>query len=275
MTPFDDQRESRDPLVATLGEASHLDEEHLRRVLDAIPAPVSYIDTGLCFRYNNCAYDAWVGRPHEELYGMHVSEVLGEKAYAPVLPYMQEALAGRAAHFERELEYPDGSKRYVSVSYIPDFDAEGSVQGFVASVRDLTERRRAEDSIRLQAHLLATVEQAIIATDLEGRVIYWNGHAERLYGWPAAEAVGRNILEVTPDAGEGTQATEIMSRLAAGETWSGEFKVRRRDGSSFPALVTDTPIHDESGRFVGVVGVSTDLPQRKGSQAAGDRGEAG
>ena len=268
MSLFDEQREGREPLVAALGEESQLDESHLRRVLDAIPTPVSYVDTSLRFRYNNRAYDAWVGRPRAELYGTPVREALGEKAYAEILPHMQAALAGREAHFERELEYPDGRRRYVSVSYIPDFDAAGAVRGFVANVRDFTERRHAEDSIRFQAHLLDTVEQAVIATDLEGRITYWNDYAERLYGWPAAEAVGRNIIEVTPAAGESTQAAEIMSRLAAGETWSGEFNVRRRDGTSFPALVTDAPIHDEAGRLVGVVGVSTDLTERKRSEAA-------
>ena len=268
MTPIDDLDGSRDPLVAALGEAPRLDEAHLRRVLDAIPAPVSYVDTAQRFRYNNRAYDAWVGRPHQELYGTHIREALGEKAYAEVRPYVEAALSGRETHFERGLEYPDGTRRHVSVSYIPDLDAAGSVRGFVAHIQDFTERKRAEDSIRFQAHLLDTVEQAVIATDLEGRISYWNHFAERLYGWPAAEAVGRSIFEVTPAETSGEQAGEIMSQLAAGRTWSGEFNVRRRDGTSFPALVTDTPIHDEAGRLVGVVGVSTDLTARKRAEAA-------
>jgi PAS domain S-box-containing protein len=268
MTPFDELKESRDPLVAAPAEDARLDESHLRRVLDAIPTPVSYVDRGLRFRYLNRAYDAWVGRPHEELYGTHVRETLGEKVYAEVLPHMQQALSGRAAHFERELEYPDGTRRYVSVSYVPDFDAGGEARGFVAHVKDLTARRRAEESVRFQAHLLDTVEQAVIATDLAGQITYWNHFAERLYGWPAPEAVGRSIFEVTPEESEGAHAAEIMSQLAAGATWSGEFNVRRRDGSSFPALVTDTPIQDEAGRLVGVVGVSTDLTELKRAEAA-------
>src|SRR5918992_5815208 len=211
MTPFDEQEEGREPLIAAPGEDPRLDDAHLRRVLDAIPAPVSYVDTGLRFRYNNRAYDAWVGRPHEELYGTHVRDALGEKAYAEVLSYMREALSGRDASFEKELEYPDGSRRYVSVSYVPDFDDAGSVRGFVATIRDLTERGRAEESVRFQAHLLDTVEQAVIATDLEGRITYWNHFAERLYGWPAAEALGRDILEVTPAETSGAQASEVMS----------------------------------------------------------------
>ncbi|HEX8499910.1 MAG TPA: PAS domain S-box protein [Pyrinomonadaceae bacterium] len=270
---MNDPQAGRDDDAAAEGPAPRLDEEQLRRVLDAIPSPVSYVDTGLRFRYNNRAYDAWTGVPHERLYGLHIREVLGEKAYAEVLPYAEAALAGREASFEGELEYADGTRRYVSVSYTPDFDAAGRVLGFVAHVKDLSARRRAEESTRFRSQLLDTVEQAVIATDLEGKITYWNRYAERLYGWPAAEAVGRDVLEVTPAETSAEQAAEIMSRLLAGEPWSGEFGVRRRDGTCFPALVTDSPIHDEAGRLVGVVGVSSDLTERNESEAAVHRAE--
>src|SRR3712207_1920384 len=122
--------------------------------------------------------------------------------------------------------------------------------------------------MRFQARLLDTVEQAVISTDTAGKITYWNSHAEKLYGWSAAEAVGRNILEVTPAETSSAQAAEIMSRLSSGETWTGEFDVRRRDGSVFPAQVSDSPIHDEGGRLVGVVGVSADISERRRSEAA-------
>ncbi len=265
---MEDYQASRDPAAAPQSTAPRLEDDRLRRVLDAISTPVSYIDTELRFRYNNRAYEAWTGVPPEQLYGRHIREALGEKAYAEVLPYVEEALAGREANFEKELEYADGSLRYVSVSNIPDFDSENRVRGLVVHIRDLTGRRRAEESTRFRAHLLNTVEQAVIATDLEGKITYWNRHAERLYGWTAAEAVGRNVLEVTPAETSAEQAVEIMSRLAAGQPWSGEFGVRRRDGSCFPALVTDAPILDEAGRLVGVVGVSDDITERKRAEAA-------
>ncbi|HEX7957660.1 MAG TPA: PAS domain S-box protein, partial [Pyrinomonadaceae bacterium] len=268
MSPKEEQDGSGDPGAAALAEAPRLGDDHLRRILDSIPAPVSYVDTGMRFRYNNRAYDAWVGRPHASLCGAHVRDVLGEKAYAELLPHAEQALAGREAYFEKELEYADGTRRFVSVSYIPDLDDAGRVRGFVAHVRDLTERKRAEDSMRFQAHLLDTVQQAVIATDLEGRITYWNRHAERLYGWAASEAVGRSVLETTPAETSAEQAAEIMARLAAGENWSGEFGVRRRDGTSFPVHVTDSPIRDDSGALVGVVGVSADITERKRSEAA-------
>jgi PAS domain S-box-containing protein len=269
MTPKDEHdNQNGERLYAALAESPYRDEEHLRRVLDSLPAPVSYVDTECRFRYNNNAYDRWVGRPHLELYGAHLREVLGEKAYADVLPYVEVALGGEPVSFEKELEYADGSRRFVNVSYIPDLDERGRVRGFISMVRDLSERKRAEDSMRFQAHLLDTVEQAVIATDIEGKITYWNRHAEKLYGWSAAEAVGRNILEVTPAENTSAEASEIMSRVAAGETWTGEFDVRRRDGSVFPAQVSDTPIHDEAGRLVGVVGISADISERLRSEAA-------
>jgi PAS domain S-box-containing protein len=269
MIPKDDHdNRLGERLYTALAESPYLDEGHLRLILDSVPAPVSYIDAEHRFRYNNRAYDKWVGRPHLELYGAHMSDVLGEKAYADVRPYAEAALNGEPVSFEKELEYADGSLRFVSVSYIPDFDESGGVRGFVSLVGDLSGRKRAEDSMRFQAHLLDTVEQAVIATDTEGRITYWNRHAEKLYGWSAAEAVGRNILELTPAEDASAQAVEIMRHVTEGETWTGEFEVRRRDGSTFPIQVSDTPIHDERGQLVGIVGISADISERRRSEAA-------
>ena len=134
--------------------------------------------------------------------------------------------------------------------------------------RDITERRRTEEAISFQAHLLDTVEQAVIATDLDGKITYWNRFAGTLYGWPASDAVGRNIMEVTPAIVSKEQATEIMSRLKNGESWSGEMLLQRRDGSVFPALVADSPVYNEDGKFAGIVGLSADITARKSVEEA-------
>src|SRR5918998_1377196 len=128
---------------------------------------------------------------------------------------------------------------------------------------DITERKRAEKQIRFQARLLDAVGQAIIATDLQGRIIYWNRAAEELYGWSKEEVMGRPIVEVTPSEEMLERAEEIMTELRAGRSWSGEFVVQRKDGSTFSAMVTDTPVYDEQGILVGIIGVSTDLTELK------------
>jgi diguanylate cyclase (GGDEF)-like protein/PAS domain S-box-containing protein len=113
------------------------------------------------------------------------------------------------------------------------------------------------------ARLLDAVGQAVIAADPQGKVIYWNRAAQELYGWSAEEAIGRPIMEVTPSEALLEQAEEIMSELMAGRSWTGEFVGRRKDGTTFPALVTDTPAHDEEGNLVAIIGVYTDITERK------------
>ncbi|HLM60254.1 MAG TPA: PAS domain S-box protein, partial [Pyrinomonadaceae bacterium] len=128
---------------------------------------------------------------------------------------------------------------------------------------DITERRKAEESIQFQAHLLNTVEQAIIATDLEGIVCYWNQFAEKLYGWTSAEVIGRNIKELTTPEINSLQASQIMTQLSTGKSWSGEFQVQNRNGDVFPVYISNSPIIDNDGKLTGIVGVSIDISERK------------
>jgi len=129
-------------------------------------------------------------------------------------------------------------------------------------IDNLANRKRVEEQLRFHAKMLDSVGQAVITTDAQGTVVYWNRPAEELYGWTAREAVGRNIMELTPSQASGEEAAEIIERLRAGERWSGEFEVRRKDGSTFMAVVTDAPIFDEKGDLMGIIGVSTDLTER-------------
>jgi PAS domain S-box-containing protein len=133
----------------------------------------------------------------------------------------------------------------------------------VTNTGDITGRKSAEEQIRFQARLLDAVGQAIIATNPQGIIIYWNRAAQELYGWPKEEVMGRPIVEVTPSQEMLERAEEVMSELRAGRSWSGEFVVQRKDGSTFPAMVTDTPVHDEQGNLVGIIGVSTDITEIK------------
>lgn len=153
----------------------------------------------------------------------------------------------------------DGAARRTHNDRLDDSPLKETVPDTMA----LTERVEAEERIRFQARLLDVVGQAVIATDPQGKVIYWNRAAEELYGWSQEEATGRSIMEVTPSGEMREKAEEIMSELLAGRSWSGEFEVRRKDNTTFPAMVTDAPVHDEQGNLVAIIGVSTDITELK------------
>lgn len=96
---------------------------------------------------------------------------------------------------------------------------------------------------------------AVIATDSRGKIVYWSSGAESLYGWPVDEAIGRDILEVTPTRSSEDEATEIMEQLRNGRLWTEIFIVQRHDGTPIMVHVTDIPIRID-GEVIGVVGVS-------------------
>jgi len=142
-------------------------------------------------------------------------------------------------------------------------DQTGAALRVIGAMTDVTERTRSEAAIRFQAQLLNAVQQAVVATDPEGTVIFWNKFAENLYGWTAEEAVGRMIEEVTPSPFFRDHGAEIAGRGAVGESWTGEFLVQGKSGKAFPALLTSSPVLDERGRVLGFVGVSIDLTERR------------
>jgi PAS domain S-box-containing protein len=108
------------------------------------------------------------------------------------------------------------------------------------------------------AEQLAAIGQAVITTDVQGVVVYWNRAAQDLYGWTPDEAIGRNIALLTVPEMAQEVAADIMAALRDGIPWSGGFPVRRKDGIRFLALVTDAGIYRD-GTLVGIIGVSTNL----------------
>jgi diguanylate cyclase (GGDEF)-like protein/PAS domain S-box-containing protein len=168
------------------------------------------------------------------------------------------------------IERPGRDLIWLEINSYPLREAgeDSPIIGAVTSFRDITARRAAEESTRFQATLLDAVGQAVIATDPSGAILYWNRQAEVLYGWTAAEVAGRNVLEVTPAIQSAAQAEEIMTALGQGQSWTGDFLVRRRDGEAFPAMVTNTPVVDAQGRVVAIIGVSSDITERQRAEEA-------
>jgi PAS domain S-box-containing protein len=204
------------------------------------------------------------GKTRDELLGKVLWEVFPSAVNSALYANLHRSVKERTPyHFEMQSSV--FADRWFEVHLYP---AEEAVSVYL---RDISERKRAEEEIRFQAHLLDAVEQAVIATDLEGNIIYWNSFAEQLYGWPAAEALAANIMDITPAASLRERAVEIFSTVKQGQSWSGEFVVKRRDGTEFPALVTDSPIFNDQRELIGIVGVSVDNTSRRHTEEERDK----
>jgi PAS domain S-box-containing protein len=135
---------------------------------------------------------------------------------------------------------------------------------------EVAERRRAEQSERAQREwlqaALASIGDALIVADVQGRVARLNRAAEELTGWPAEEAVGHTIREVFDTIGEETKRTAqvpLVEILDGSIRRSSDYTLlRHRGGESRPVEHTTTPIKDEAGRITGVVLVFRDVTER-------------
>lgn len=122
-------------------------------------------------------------------------------------------------------------------------------------LRDNTEEA---DVVIRAASAMDKGDSAVIATDSAGMIVYWNAPATALYGWEREEALDRHIVDVTPAQQSTAEAERIMNELIAGNTWSGSFLVRRKDGTPVIVDVTDVPVI-VGGSVAGIIGISTSL----------------
>ncbi|HSL01059.1 MAG TPA: PAS domain S-box protein [Rubrobacteraceae bacterium] len=207
----------------------------------------------------------------------HVTDVLGARANEllsdrPLLLEMIRRCFERRTTSRREMPWrmlqSGEEKRFVvtCVFVPPDL--------VMVHIEDITERVRAEERLRFQAQLLGAVGEAVIALDMEGKVVYWNRAAEELYGWSSQETRGRILREMAIPESLRERAENVAAQLRDGRNWTGEFVVRRRDGTTFPVEGTNTPVFDENGEQLGVVGVLRDVTERKEAEEALRRSEA-
>jgi PAS domain S-box-containing protein len=198
----------------------------------------------------------------EELVATPVGEFLDVEAQPAVKERTQLTRAGHRLHFRQELRRADGSTFLADVTSAPLFNAAGRYDGGIALIDDITDRNRADTQARLRATLLDAIGEAVAAATPDGTVVYINPAAERLLGWRAAEAIGRDGSEIfgAPEVAE--EGERIHASILKGERFSGRHKMSRRDGTRFVAHLTSAAAFDDDGTLVGLVAVISDETER-------------
>jgi len=142
-------------------------------------------------------------------------------------------------------------------------DEHEQVVAVIATGRDITERKQAEEKLLFLSHITEQVSDSVIATDLDYRITYTNRSFQNLYGFSPDELLGQSpdVLNAEPDWLE-IQGT-IYGTVSAGEVWRGEVQNRRKDGSTFPCDLTVFPLVDDQGNTFAYIGIQRDITERK------------
>jgi PAS domain S-box-containing protein len=164
---------------------------------------------------------------------------------------------------ELELRTKGGQTRLVDFRISLINDDRGRAQARLAICTDLTKQRQAERRIREQTEMLDQAREAIVITDMDGRVIYWSAGAERIYGWQGDEAVGQTFGQLFPGVSDLGRVQHMRDITRAQGEWHGQMHLHDRLGKPRTVDIRRTLIRDESGRGKAHLSISSDVTEQK------------
>src|SRR5438105_3698773 len=237
-----------------------------RAILDsALDCIITMDATGRVREFNSVA---------ERVFGFSRTEAIGEELAKLIIPPRMRARHRKGlAHYLRTGEGPllgkrveiagmrrDGSEIFVELA-ISAFKIDGSTL-FTAYLRDITDRKRNEEASRRLAAIVESSHDAIVSTDLKGKITSWNQGAEQLFGYKADEVVGKSITILIPPQLH-DEASAMLARIRYGERIDQYETIRRRrDRTLLDISLTFSPIKDERGRVIGASKIARDITER-------------
>jgi two-component system cell cycle sensor histidine kinase/response regulator CckA len=219
----------------------------------------------------------------KDLLGYEPCEMLGKKALDFMPP--QEAIrVGKAYsefvkskakvfNFEHIFLHKNGREVIVESNGLPVTDEAGQMLGYTGFSRDITKRKQAEEALRKHALMVDQAYDSIISTDLHGNVTSWNKGAEKMFGYPPDEALGRHISFIYPDDQHEFLQREVITPLKQKSKHETEVILRRKSGQNFYGLLALSLLKAENGAVIGMLGSSVDITERKNSELALQKSE--
>ncbi len=214
----------------------------------------------------NTAFMRLLGYEREdELKSVRFSELLVPDCRDGVNRLIREELLvrGFTPETEAELRHRDGHAVPVIVQFILRRDAEGRPAETWAVMRDLSEQRRAEHSLRLAARVFESSGEAILITDQENRILSVNRAFSRVTGYSRDDVIGRNPSVLKSDRHDRAFYEDLWRHLLRTGHWQGEIWNRRKNGEVYPEWLSITLVRDPEGQVLNHIGIFSDISEVK------------
>ncbi len=255
----------RDATERRLVDRSLQRNEFYRLLVESVKDyAIFLLDPRGCVVSWNAGAERIKGYRADEVIGQHFSRFYTEEDLLQGLPQKELQAATSQGRYEEEnwRRRKDGSRFWANVVITALRDDAGVLTGFAKVTRDMTERKRAQESLAWQARLLDVAHDAIMVRDMDGRISYFNRGAEIRYGWTRQEAVGQVAHHLLK-----TQSTEpldeVESKLLRDEEWEGELVHIRRDGTRIDVASRWVLERDDQGRPLSILEINNDISERK------------
>lgn len=242
-------------------------EQRFRDVLEFAPIGTGVVTLEGRFLHVNQALCSLLGYGKALLEGMHAREVAHPEDCQAGLEQFKRLLGGEIASVQQELRLRcrDGRMVWANLSVVLQRAAAGEPRYFIAQVEDITARREMRERDHFMATVLDNILDGVITVDMNSRIGSFNAAAERIFGYAAAEVVGKEVGMLMPTPYRDQHVGHVQRYLDTGQKrnigMSREQVGRRKDGSTFPMEISLSEIKDGGiRRFTGIV---RDITERK------------
>jgi PAS domain S-box-containing protein len=209
--------------------------------------------------------DEALGKHLREIFNI-VNEATGKAADNPIDRVLREGvIAGLANH--TVLISKNGMRCPIDDSAAPIRDEKGNIIGAVLVFRDVTERRRREETNQRLAAIVESSDDAIIGKTLDGIIVSWNKGAEKIYGYREDEVKGKHVSLLAPPGLRDETSGLINKILQVGQVEHFETTRLRKDGQLINVSLTISPVYDANGNIIGASAIGRDITERKRMEA--------
>ncbi len=242
----------------------------LDALYDHAAVGLALIDREERFRRVNARLADLFGVERDDFIDKRAADVLPTAA-APLASALSAALQSGDSAERVDIELGSGRnaapRRHLAGRVHPIRDSNGEIVAANAIVEEVTQQREAQER---NAHFAAVIESSgdpIVSFSPEGVIRSWNPAAERLYGYPADEAVGRHVADVYMSHAK-EEAEKLIARALQGETFTIESTRMSRHGEEMAVSITIAPIRSADGKITGLSAITRDIRDRKRAEAA-------
>ena len=243
-------------------EALKESEEKFRTFMETASDLMHIADKNGNYTYVNESMARTLGYSKEEMLGMHVTQNLSKEILKEVFKQKWEELVAKGRiDLETTWVTKDGKEIYGELKVVAIYDNDGKYAGSRAVFHDLTERKRAEEKLRLFSQSVNSSIDGIAMGNLESKITYVNETFVRMFGYSKEELIGKEIAIIYPDDQMPKLEEALKATLEGG--WTGELVGKRKDGELFPMAVSASRVVDDEGKVIAHMASHSDITERK------------
>jgi PAS domain S-box-containing protein len=237
-------------------------EEILTIITENVTDLIAILDLNGKRIYNSSSY--------EKLFGK-LEDLQGTDSFAEIHPDDREKIrkifretieTGRGMTSEYRFVLKDGSIRHIESQGNLIRDSHGNPSKVLVVARNVTERKEKVKELNILAHAITSINECVSITDKDNNIYFLNDPFLKTYGYTEKELIGKHISILRPEKDRENPIPDIYAATLK-DSWCGELYNRKKDGTIFPIYLSTSPVRDDDGEVLALVGVATDITERK------------